>query len=174
MSAAQEADGKIVVAGYARIGSFDDFAVARFNADGSLSLGFNGTGKLTTAFGTGHDQASSVALQGDGEIVVTGFGTVNSHNELAVARYLIQVDLPVVVTGGAVAINKAGATIMGTVDPGGGNGTAFFQYGTDVELWQRYCGAERQWRCRRWGAGDIVLASSRRHSITIDWLAPTK
>jgi uncharacterized delta-60 repeat protein len=51
-SVIQQADGKLVVAGYSSNGSNDDFALARYNADGSLDTGFDGDGKVTTAIGT--------------------------------------------------------------------------------------------------------------------------
>jgi uncharacterized delta-60 repeat protein len=52
-SVIQQADGKLVVAGYSWNGSNDDFALVRYNADGSLDTGFDGDGKVTTDFGTG-------------------------------------------------------------------------------------------------------------------------
>ena len=48
-----------------------DFALARYNADGSLDSSFSGDGMQTTDFG-GSDVASGVAVQGDGKIVVVG------------------------------------------------------------------------------------------------------
>jgi uncharacterized delta-60 repeat protein len=70
-SVAAQRDGKIVVAGYAEVGGVDQFALVRYNADGSLDTSFNGSGKLTTAVGKGcHGQG--VALEGDGKIVVAG------------------------------------------------------------------------------------------------------
>jgi uncharacterized delta-60 repeat protein len=51
-SVIQQADGKLVVAGYSYNGSNDDFALVRYNADGSLDTGFDGDGKVTTAIGT--------------------------------------------------------------------------------------------------------------------------
>src|SRR5262245_26414271 len=52
-SVAVQADGKIVVAGYTRAqdSSDYDFAVARYNADGTLDTTFNGTGKVSTPIG---------------------------------------------------------------------------------------------------------------------------
>ena len=44
-----QADGKIVAAGYAR--RPDDFALARYNTNGSLDTAFDGDGKVTTDFG---------------------------------------------------------------------------------------------------------------------------
>ena len=72
-SVAIQPDGKIVVAGSAGIGANEDFAVARYNADGSLDTTFNGTGKLTTDLGGEHDIANGVSIQSDGKIVVAGY-----------------------------------------------------------------------------------------------------
>ncbi|MEV6977549.1 calcium-binding protein [Kitasatospora sp. NPDC093806] len=65
-----QSDGKIVVAGYA--GATDDFALARYNPDGSLDTGFGTGGKVTTDFAGGSDEARGLALQGDGKIVAVG------------------------------------------------------------------------------------------------------
>ena len=58
-------------AGYAS-GSNADFALARYNADGSLDTSFDGDGKVTTDFGTLDDAAYGVAVQADGKIVAVG------------------------------------------------------------------------------------------------------
>ena len=50
-------DGKIVVAGYSLNGSNDDFALVRYNADGSLDTTFGGAGKVITPVGSSHDHA---------------------------------------------------------------------------------------------------------------------
>ena len=71
---ALQGDGKIVVVGSAAADSDSDdadFALARYNADGSLDTSFSGDGRQTTDFG-GFERASGVALQGDGKIVVVG------------------------------------------------------------------------------------------------------
>jgi uncharacterized delta-60 repeat protein len=71
-SVIQQADGKLVVAGYSWNGSNDDVALVRYNADGSLDTGFDGDGKVTTAIGTGYDEGYSVIQQADGKLVVAG------------------------------------------------------------------------------------------------------
>src|SRR6476659_154052 len=76
---ALQADGKIVVVGFTGGG---DFALARYNSNGSLDTSFSGDGMQTTDFG-GNDQAKAVAVQGDGKIVVAGNGGPGG----AVARY---------------------------------------------------------------------------------------
>ena len=65
---ALQGDGKIVVAGQA---AGSDFAVARFNSDGTLDTTFANFGKLTINFGFS-DSAESVVVQPDGKIVLGG------------------------------------------------------------------------------------------------------
>ena len=68
---ALQADGKIVVAGPRRR-QRRDFALARYNADGTLDTSFSGDGKQTTDFGGSDDAGDGVALQADGKIVAVG------------------------------------------------------------------------------------------------------
>src|SRR5258706_15348432 len=68
-------------------GSNDDFALARYNGDGSLDTTFGVGGTLTTAFGAGHDQAISLAIQSDGKLVVAGDTFNGSNYDFAPARY---------------------------------------------------------------------------------------
>lgn len=82
---------KIVAVGHARnnaVGS--DFAVARYNTNGSLDTTFDVDGKVTTSFGSFNDSAFSVAIQADGKIVVggTGHSSSESKDNFALARYL--------------------------------------------------------------------------------------
>lgn len=92
-----QSDGKIVVAGGSYIGSFENFAVVRYNSDGSLDKYFDedpeksasgtGDGIVTTAIGTSHAGGRSVVLQADGKIVVAGYSSNGSNNDIAVVRY---------------------------------------------------------------------------------------
>lgn len=82
-----QSDGKIVVAGYAHNGTNYDIAVVRYLSSGSLDTSFNGTGKITTAIGTNHDFANSVALQSDGKIIVAGHSWNGSNYDAVVVRY---------------------------------------------------------------------------------------
>ena len=84
---ALQSAGKIVAAGYSLTGSTNDFAVVRYNTNGSLDTSFNGTGKVTTKFGTGHAQGHSVAVQPDGKIVVAGESGSGDSMDFAVVRY---------------------------------------------------------------------------------------
>ncbi len=84
---AVQADGKMVAAGYTQTGGNYDFALARYNIDGSLDTTFGAGGKVTTDFGSPSDFAYSVALQADGKIVVAGTSHNGSNSDFALARY---------------------------------------------------------------------------------------
>jgi uncharacterized delta-60 repeat protein len=91
-SIAVQVDGKIVVAGAVGIpdsGTGLDFALARYNPDGSLDSTFGGDGKVVTNFASATDWAFSVALQPDGKIVAAGISRVVGQTtfDFAVARY---------------------------------------------------------------------------------------
>ena len=76
-------DGKLILAGTAG----DDFAVARYNADGSLDPGFDFDGVVTTSFGAAADAAGAV-LQPDGKILLAGtVGADQDETCFALARY---------------------------------------------------------------------------------------
>lgn len=83
-----DTDGKLVVAGYSSThnGGNSDFAVARYNSDGSLDVTFGGDGFVTTDFGSSRDYGRSVAIDSSGKIVVAG-ETTTTNNDFAVARY---------------------------------------------------------------------------------------
>src|ERR1700687_4729567 len=58
-------------------------------AAGDLDLTFGTSGKVTTDFSGGDNQAAALALQPDGKIVVAGsaFNVVTGNNDFALARY---------------------------------------------------------------------------------------
>src|SRR5205085_157220 len=87
---ALQAGCKIVVAGLAfNAQGNDDFALARYNADGSLDTTFgpNHDGKVTTNFGS-FDLASALLIQPDGRILVGGQATGSGFvGNFALTRY---------------------------------------------------------------------------------------
>jgi uncharacterized delta-60 repeat protein len=89
---AVQGDEKIVVAGtgYSSAGVPPrDFAVARYNRDGSLDPTFGAGGKVLTTFQpTSLDTALAVALQPDGKIVAVGRSGNAQTSDFAVARYM--------------------------------------------------------------------------------------
>jgi uncharacterized delta-60 repeat protein len=82
-------NGKIVVAGSAHIGTNLDFALARFNPNGSLDTTFDGDGKITTPIGTNIDTANALTIQPDGKILVAGrsYSATLGNYDFAVVRY---------------------------------------------------------------------------------------
>jgi uncharacterized delta-60 repeat protein len=82
-----QADGKILLAGYSFNGSNNDFALVRYNLDGSLDTSFSGDGKLTTALSSFDDEGYSITLQADGKILVAGTSRNGSNNDFALVRY---------------------------------------------------------------------------------------
>ena len=82
-------DDKIVVVGTSDSGSgVSEFAVARFNIDGSLDTSFSDDGMVTTRFSAGNDIGSGIAIQSDDKIVVVGTSDDGSGiSELALARF---------------------------------------------------------------------------------------
>lgn len=79
-----ESDGKILAAG-AGSGSF---ALARYGTDGSLDASFGTGGKVTTAFGSYYAEATSIAIQSDGKILLAGWSQLSSgDSDFALARY---------------------------------------------------------------------------------------
>ncbi|HMG76199.1 MAG TPA: DUF4214 domain-containing protein [Pyrinomonadaceae bacterium] len=80
-------DGKILAAGGADLAATQfDFALVRYNLDGSLDSTFGTGGKVTTDFNGGLDAADAIALQTDGKIVLAGFATAGDPH-MALARY---------------------------------------------------------------------------------------
>jgi uncharacterized delta-60 repeat protein len=89
--AAVQGDGKIVVVGWTTPapGETLDFALARYNLNGTLDPSFSGDGLQTTdfLFGDG-DQANDVAIQASGRIVAVGLaGGGATGNDFGLARY---------------------------------------------------------------------------------------
>ena len=88
---AVQPDGKIVVTGVSWYQ--DGFVTERYNANGSLDPGFGTAGKISTILASPptNSQASSLALQSDGKIVVAGnletYGNGIYTSKFAVARY---------------------------------------------------------------------------------------
>jgi len=108
-AAALQTDGKIVAAGeVAPAGYCCQFALARYNANGSLDPAFGTGGVVTTSFG-GLTQAFAVAIQDDGKIVVAGSTYSPSIGDVALARYNSNGSLdPTFGTGGQVTTDLGG------------------------------------------------------------------
>jgi uncharacterized delta-60 repeat protein len=86
-----QSDGKIVAAGFAanpNAGGANQFALARYNSNGSLDAGFGAGGKVTTGIMGLDDEAFAVAIQPGGKIVAGGFTRIGgANNDFALVRY---------------------------------------------------------------------------------------
>ena len=79
-------DGKILVAGYSNAGGTYDFALLRYNANGSLDTSFDTDGIVTTNV-SDYDDGRSVAIQPDGKILVAGYSNAGVIYDFALLRY---------------------------------------------------------------------------------------
>jgi len=79
---------KIIAGGYTDYRSNSDFALARYNANGTLDAGFGVNGKVTTDFNGTQDVANTITLQGN-NILVGGYTThpADFISDFALARY---------------------------------------------------------------------------------------
>jgi uncharacterized delta-60 repeat protein len=76
-SVIQLADGKLLMAGY----SDYNFALTRYNTDGSLDTTFDADGKLFVDIASDRDYAISVLQQADDQLVLAGYTNVNPGNK---------------------------------------------------------------------------------------------
>ncbi|VAW36680.1 hypothetical protein MNBD_DELTA04-1423 [hydrothermal vent metagenome] len=81
-------DGRILAAGYSVNGTARDFALVRYNVDGSLDADFGREGMVVTPVGNGDDEITSMAVDRQGRIVVAGYTTGTLGRAVAVGRYL--------------------------------------------------------------------------------------
>lgn len=113
-----QSDGKILVGG----SSQNQFALVRYNTDGSLDTSFDGDGKLTTTINaSGSSRVNSLAIQNDGSIIAAGrysyydFMTDMNANNVAIAKYSSSGVLQTSFDGDGkltFAINTSSFTIM--------------------------------------------------------------
>jgi uncharacterized delta-60 repeat protein len=142
---AVQADGKIVVAGTTP----GQFAIARYNPDGSLDTTFDGDGKAIVDFGfaANDETAAGVVIQADGKIVIAGTATVGGDQDFIVARLTTAGSLDTTFSGdGKASFNFNGTgtdndvafavttqvvggapkiVVVGSTDHGGGEGINF-------------------------------------------------
>jgi uncharacterized delta-60 repeat protein len=147
-SMAVQSDGKIIAAGYsnANVTFIADFAVVRYNINGTLDTSFGSSGKVSTMVGDYRfSSARAVAIQTDGKIVVAGTGA-NSNGAIsgfAVVRYNQDGSLDNTFDGdGKVLTEIGGSAISVLIQPDGkivAAGTNFYgriiiRYNSDGSL----------------------------------------
>jgi uncharacterized delta-60 repeat protein len=95
---AVDANGQYIVAGNAwnSTTGYNDFALGRYNADGSLDSSFGAAGgsfgpagTVTTDFGSGDAQVNALAIDAGGHYVVVGkaWNGATGYNDFALGRY---------------------------------------------------------------------------------------
>ncbi|MEY3346465.1 MAG: hypothetical protein RIR40_190, partial [Actinomycetota bacterium] len=114
-----QSDGKIIAAGYSLnqtgLRNDNDFALVRYNTNGSLDTSFGTGGKVTTAIGSGYDNINTIAIQGDGKIVAAGYSdNINGiYTDFALVRYN---------TNGSLDTSfGTGGKVTNEIDPGDGS-----------------------------------------------------
>jgi uncharacterized delta-60 repeat protein len=114
----QQTDLKLVVAGY----SGSDLALVRYETDGSLDMGFNGTGKVTTTVGAIQTVAKAILQQAsDDKLVVAG----SADGKVLLARYG---------TTGTLDGTFDGGTVTATVGTDVAEARAIVQQASDGKL----------------------------------------
>lgn len=87
-SVAIQNDGKIILAGDTKNGSnIFNFALARYNSDGTLDSTFGVGGKSITPFGISYSSGESLGIDSNNKIILGGYAYNGSSVEMALARY---------------------------------------------------------------------------------------
>ncbi len=110
-----QSDGKIVAAGgvfgSAAAGSAD-FALARYNSDGSLDTTFGIGGKVQTDFASSYERAYALTIQADGKIVAAGISQIGGDGDFALVRYNSDGSLDTSFGSGGIVHTDFGATFF--------------------------------------------------------------
>jgi uncharacterized delta-60 repeat protein len=85
-------DGKILVAGDGEVPQgngyiYRDFAIIRYNDDGSSDTSFGTAGMVRTHFELKDGQTTALVVQPDGKIIAAGFSTDYHNQDFALVRY---------------------------------------------------------------------------------------
>ncbi len=161
-SLAVQSNGKIVVAGSEVDGPSGNqfFALARYDANGTLDTSFGSGGTVTTDFsgGTAGNVAAGVAIQSDGQIVAagqTGAGAI--PDDFAIARYVannapLAANTTASLDGVTENTTPAGTTVatlasrFGLTDPDGDTvGLAITAVNDSVGSWQYSTDSGANW-----------------------------
>lgn len=83
-----QTDGKILLSGFSNNGNNFDFALLRYNSNGSLDTSFGGgDGIVTTDIGGNDDKAYTLAVQTNGKILLGGYSNNGSKDNFAIVCY---------------------------------------------------------------------------------------
>jgi uncharacterized delta-60 repeat protein len=89
MTAVQQTDGKIVLAGMASVDGVYRIAMSRYSSDGVLDATFGVGGKVIFNGGVGGEVANAIAMAADGDWIVAGFTSdIEGNTDALIARVL--------------------------------------------------------------------------------------
>ena len=80
-------DGKLVLVGSCNNGTTTDVCALRYEINGTLDASFGSGGKLITVVGSGNSDASAVALQPDGKLLIAAQCVSGSTIDFCTLRY---------------------------------------------------------------------------------------
>jgi uncharacterized delta-60 repeat protein len=152
-----QGDGKLVAAGYTRAGPASDtrFALVRYNSDGMLDSSFGTGGFVETDLGGNdfYDEASALAVQGDGKLVAAGYSFANSPPDprFAVVRYNADGSLDNTFGSGGMVLTEVGGTYGGYA-----NALAIQDDGRLVVAGWRILAGQNQFTVARYTAGGLL------------------
>lgn len=106
---ALQKDGKILVAGSSDNGTSKDFAIVRYNANGTLDASFGKNGIVLNSVQAGDDKATGLTILKDGKILVLGTSNNGKSNDLALARYDANGKLDAAFGKGGIVVTSLGA-----------------------------------------------------------------
>jgi len=83
-----DASGKILISGYADMGSGYGFFVARlWGINGSFDTSFDGDGKATVSIDAANDFGYQIGIQSDGKIIVSGTVGASNDRDIGIASF---------------------------------------------------------------------------------------
>lgn len=86
---AVQPDGKIILGGYTvNLPHAKDFALIRYNTDGSIDTGFGINGKVITTISDNSDLVTDLIVQSDGKILAGGYTSSENNPWMCMVRYL--------------------------------------------------------------------------------------
>jgi uncharacterized delta-60 repeat protein len=106
-----QADGKIVIGGFAQVSGKYRYALVRLLSSGLADTSFGTLGLVSTSFSGQNDYGRALALQSDGKIVVAGqVASIGANPNFGIARYLTSGGLDAAFgTAGLVEVDFFGA-----------------------------------------------------------------
>ncbi|MBX7107772.1 MAG: T9SS type A sorting domain-containing protein [Chitinophagales bacterium] len=115
---AVQSNGRIILGGTAGAGfATNDFAICRFNQDGSIDSTFGTNGSTLSEISSFFSDIEDVALQPDGKIVACGIAA-SANNDMGIVRYKGDD-----VATGAAALNTQSSAIQCDLYPNPSNGS---------------------------------------------------